>query len=171
MRELTPLEITPDSSRCAEEILINTKMNQKQTIYTTIAYRNPREAYNFLAENGYNKMKKDPQVIAVALADFANKNQELALPKLAAIHPDKELFKTEVKQETAPIVPPLQPIISNCDGCEYKNVDAPKPAVTPKETGKKFSLSENTINILIVSGAGVFVLTAITVLILQSRKS
>ena len=144
----------------------------KQTIYTTIAYRNPREAYNFLSENGYNKMKKDPQVIALALADYANKNQELALPKLAAIHPDKELFKSEVKQENTPIVPPLQPVISNCDGCELKNTfenaDA-KPTV-PKETGKKFSLSENTINILIVSGAGVFVLTAITVLILQSRR-
>jgi hypothetical protein len=135
----------------------------KQTIYTTIAYRNPKEAFNFLAENGYNKMKKDPQVIAVALADYVNKNKESALPKLAELHPDKELLH-EISNP-----PPLQPIISNfegCDACEkFKNVDAPKV-----ETGKKFSLSENTINIMIVSGAAVFALTAIAILITKARK-
>jgi hypothetical protein len=127
----------------------------KQTLYTTIADRNPREAFNFLAEKGYNKMKKDPQVIAVALADYVTKNQETALAELAKIHPDKELFQPEVQ--------PLQPILSNCDGCEKLNADA------PKQEGKKFALSENNINIMIVSGALIFTLTAIVILIRKTR--
>jgi hypothetical protein len=133
----------------------------KQSIYTTIAYRNPREAFNFLSENGYNKMKKDPQVIAVALADYVNKNKESALPKLAELHPDKELFR-EISNPN-----PLQPIISNfegCDGCDkYKNVDA------PIETGKKFSLSPNTINIMIISSALVFTITALAIIIRKAK--
>jgi hypothetical protein len=131
----------------------------KQTLYTTIAYRNPKEAYNLLAGKGYNKMKKDSQVIAIALADYVTKNQDSALAELAKIHPDKELFQLETEAQ------PLQPIISNCDGCEKLNLNVD----AAKQEGKKFSLSENNINIMIVSGALIFTLTAIVILIRKTK--
>ena len=151
---------------------------QKYTVYHTIAFRNPREAYNMLAENGYRKMKKDPAVIQAALADFVNKHKEEALAKIAKIHPDKELFEKEPGQENPELIEKNQPgAMKSCDACDLKTADGEckfkgadaKPPVTKEPAGKKFALTEKSTNILIMAGAGVFVITALVYLIKKAK--
>jgi hypothetical protein len=152
---------------------------QKHTIYHTIAHRNPRGAYNFLAENGYKNMKKDPTVIQAALAEYALKHQDSALPKLAELHPDKELFekekdteKIQPEQHNADAESERYDEIRSCDGCKMKSADGDCPfknADAPKETGRKFSLSDKTVNRLIVVGGLVFVVASLAIIIRKTK--
>jgi hypothetical protein len=121
---------------------------QATNLYTTIASRNPQQAYDLVRSEGYNIPKSKEQV-AMSLADMVRKQGEPALVKIAEVHPDKELFKKEQIME-----------VKNCDGCDkYKSVDA------TETTGKKFILSENAINIIIVASAVVFTFTALGIMI------
>lgn len=127
----------------------------KITLFKYIADCNPQEAYDLMLKEGYKLQHGDKVQLETALANFVNKNGEEGLETLKSVHPDKELFEN---------VEPLQPIISSCDGCALKSADATKP-----ETGKKFNLSEKTINVMIISGAAVFVLTSLVILIRKAK--
>lgn len=122
----------------------------KVNVYTYTAHKNPKEAYALVKKEGYDCKIGDYNQLAQCLASMVDKQREKGLEKLATVHPDKELFM--------PAAPATQ---KNCIGCEgYKSADA-----TTTTDGKKFTLSEKTVNLMIVAGAGVFTISMIVILL------
>ncbi|MDD5358422.1 MAG: hypothetical protein PHX80_04695 [Candidatus Nanoarchaeia archaeon] len=121
---------------------------QEANIYNYIACKNPSEAWKLLKTEDIDVPKSKPHV-ALALAEYANKNGEVALEKIAQIHPDKELILKYAKEEKSEKQPD---IMKSAEG-----------------EGKKFNLNPNTINILIVAGATVFTLTSIVLLVRAAK--
>jgi hypothetical protein len=121
---------------------------QEANIYSYIACKNPAEAWKLLKNEDVDVPKSKPHV-ALALAEYAKKNGEVALEKIAQIHPDKDLILKYVKEEKVEKKPE---IMKSAEG-----------------EGKKFNLNSNTINLLIVSGAVVFTLTSIVLLVKAAK--
>jgi hypothetical protein len=94
-----------------------------------------------LAKNEeYPQMPRDPFEGAMVLADIVNKEGPKGLNKIAMIHPDRDLILNSIKQETI-------------------NADAG----TNDEKESK-SLSEKTMNLIIVSSAIVLGITLISII-------
>jgi hypothetical protein len=131
----------------------------KNSLFSYVSDNNPRAAYDLLLNKGYHSMPKDKSYITMGLADYVNKDKEAALIEIAKIHPDKELF--EILPFKSSI---MKSIEKNCEGCPSSNtINADGDPVV--EESKNFSVSENTLKILIASSTVVFIFTALALTI------
>lgn len=135
----------------------NRRRIQKPNIYTCIAFRNPAKAWDLLINEGYTNMPKEKNMIALGLANIVSKQGNSGLLKIKNIHPDKDLFMSDSN------------VLKSCDGCEVKRLFEEKYKSADSEGVRKFSLSEKNINILIMSGAAVFVAVSIILLIKNTK--
>jgi hypothetical protein len=121
---------------------------QEANLYNYISCKNPAKAWKLLKSEGIDVPKSKPH-ISLALAEYAKKNGESVLGKIAQIHPDKDFILEYAKEE--------------------KVENKPEIMKSAEGEGKKFNLNPNTINLLIVAGATVFTLTSIVLLIRAAK--
>jgi len=68
---------------------------QKITICDYVAYKEPEKAYNVLKESGMNfEEPRNCAEIARCLKEYIAMDRDMALKKIAEIHPDKELIQS-----------------------------------------------------------------------------
>jgi len=128
------------------------KREQKPNIFNYIACQNPAEAWKMLQREGID-VPKNKNAVALAMAEMVMEQGEEAEKKIADIHPDRDLIMKSVTIEKEP-----------------EPMNEPEPMASAEgEEGKKFRLDNNTINLMIVSGAVVFTLTSIVLLIRAAK--
>jgi hypothetical protein len=65
------------------------------TLYEYYANNCPKDAYELISKDGGYSRPQSPDELESQLKDYVNKNGEKGLKKLAEIHPDKDLIKSD----------------------------------------------------------------------------